>query len=150
MAGARLWKKINGDYPGYKNEWEFTLSYILMGLESNCEDCSLQIHEGQDCKKPRTHYWNKDVEGAFNPWRKKYGASYMSNENGEAEGYFGMFDGYGFNNHKLRTVVVFDSNYVKVGCGLLKEGEYGSCINEITLPPQSSSEPNGAPNEISN
>mmetsp|Transcript_558 Transcript_558/g.922 ORF Transcript_558/g.922 Transcript_558/m.922 type:complete len:378 (+) Transcript_558:29-1162(+) len=121
-------KITRGKYPGYNPNLEFTFQYDLQGLPSFCEKCRIQVTEGDNCEDPGIRYWDRSVEGADNPWRPEWGAVYSSNKHGQARGYFSMFDGFNFDAHKSRTVVVFAENAkTRLGCGVIRRREYGEC-----------------------
>ena len=103
-----FFNKTNGKYPGYKAHLEFMFQYQLEGLRDHCQNCRIQINEGNSCDFPRIRLWNRSVPGAYNPWRLEYGAVYNSNKDGKATGRFSMFNGIDFEDNKRRTVVVFD------------------------------------------
>lgn len=132
----------NGEYPGYNRQLEFTFQYELHGLPSLCEKCRIQVTGGSDCSQPKIRYWDRSVEGAYNPWREEYGAIYTSNKHGIARGYFSMFDGFNFDQHKSRTVVVFDrDSSTRIGCGVVRRKDFGKCsMNENTTSPTLSPE----------
>lgn len=125
-----FYKKTNGTYPGYDAELEFMFHFDLKGLGDGCKDCRIQINEGVSCESPLIRFWDRTVEGAYNPWRPEYGAVYTSNKDGTAKGSFSMFDGFDYNDHKRRSVVVYDQDSsVKIGCGNLRREELGACEN---------------------
>lgn len=125
-----------GLYPGYNPEWEFTFQFDLQGLPSNCDGCRIQVNSGTTCDLPEIRFWNREVEGAVNPWRPEWGAVYHSNKNGQARGYFSMFDGFPYDPHKSRTVVVFASDRsTRIACGVIRRSTYGECGNETNALP---------------
>jgi hypothetical protein len=131
-GGQGIFNNITrGNYPGYDPALEFTFEYDLQGLPSNCDGCRIQVNDGADCTHPDIRFWDRSVEGAENPWRPEYGAVYHSSRQGQARGYFSMFDGFEYADHKGRTVVVFDSDLItRIGCGVIRRREYGECGNE--------------------
>jgi hypothetical protein len=140
-----FYKQTNGTYPGYDPDLEFMFHFDLKGLRDHCKDCRIHINEGISCESPLIRFWNRSVEGAYNPWRPEYGAVYNSNKDGKAKGAFSMFDGFDFNEHKRRTVVVYDQDKnIKIGCGILRRQELGTCENGHN--PDSTKSPSLSPN----
>mmetsp|Transcript_30610 Transcript_30610/g.46972 ORF Transcript_30610/g.46972 Transcript_30610/m.46972 type:complete len:326 (+) Transcript_30610:133-1110(+) len=132
-GGGRFNYISKGKYPGYDPKLEFTFSYVLKGLQDHCKNCRIQIHQGDTCDKPSIRYFNKNVEGAYNPWRIEYDSVYTSNRAGETDGSFGMFDGFNYEEHKRKTVVVWDGEE-RIGCGVLRVRDLGLCDYDIDYP----------------
>jgi hypothetical protein len=135
-GGQSLFHNITeGMYPGYDPDLEFTFQYDLQGLPSNCNACRIQVNAGNSCDHPDIRYWNRSVPGAMNPWRPEWGAVYYSNHNGQARGTFSMFDGFSFDDHKSRTVVVFEQDKkTRIGCGVIRRSNHGECGSQSFLP----------------
>ena len=132
-GGGRFNYVTKGKYPGYDPKLEYTFSYVLRGVQDHCTECRIQIHKGDTCDKPSIRYFNKDIEGAYNPWRIDYGSVYTSNRAGMADGSFGMFDGFGYEEHKRRTVVVWHGEE-RIACGILRVRDLGLCDFDLDYP----------------
>lgn len=136
-GGGGMFNNITGGlYPGYDPDIEFTFQFDLQGLPSNCDGCRIQVNSGMTCDLPEIRFWDRSVEGAVNPWRPEWGAVYHSNQHGQARGYFSMFDGFRYDDHKSRTVVVFDRDKsTRIGCGVIRRSTFGECCNELDSGP---------------
>jgi len=122
----------NGEFPSYDPDLEFTFAFDLTGLQSNCKECKIQISEGNSCSMPSIRFWDRSIEDGYNPWRPELGASYTSNQAGEAQGSFSLFNGFGFTETKARTVVVFaEDGITKIGCGELRRKDLGLCSGAV-------------------
>ncbi len=147
-GGGMFNNKTGGFYPGYDPDNEFTFQFDLQGLPSSCDGCRIQVNSGMTCDLPEIRFWDRSVEGAVNPWRPEWGAVYHSNQNGQARGYFSMFDGFRYDDHKSRTVVVFDRDKsTRIGCGVIRRSTFGECGNELDSGP--SMYPSASPVDVS-
>jgi len=121
-------------YPGYTGDFSpkgtvkvsffhddtFRFHYDFSGTEQDCSDCGIHIHEGVSCANAL------DVKGhGFNSvlvhdlWTVAGGAFYNADSSGNAEGYFSMFTGYGYEESYHHAVVIHNSGD-RIGCGILK------------------------------
>lgn len=60
---------------------ELQLFHSIHGLERECNDCGIHIHEGTSCETDADvgdHYWNPQTVSAGDPWTGEYGAFYNS------------------------------------------------------------------------
>ena len=138
-GGGRFNNITGGLYPGYNPDIEFTFEFDLQGLPSNCDGCRIQVNSGMTCDLPEIRFWDRSVEGAVNPWRPEWGAVYHSNQHGQARGYFSMFNGFRYDDHKSRTVVVFDRDKsTRIGCGVIRRSTYGECGHDPSIMPSAS------------
>ena len=123
-----------GTYPGYVGDLNargkvkvtfhdndtFKFHFALRGLEANCEGCGIHIHAGVSCatnEEVKGHGWNSVVVQDL--WTPAGGAVYSTNKYGRAEGYFEMFNGYGYEENLNHAVVIHAQDGKRVGCGLL-------------------------------
>jgi Cu/Zn superoxide dismutase len=119
-------------YPGYAgdvspagtilatfNSKEILFAYDLQGLEPNCVDCGIHIHEGKTCDDADEvggHYFSVGVD----PWTTMGGAVYNSDANGEAAGSFTLKSGYHTCKENLgHAVVAHSQNGTRLSCGIL-------------------------------
>lgn len=124
-----------GTYPGYDGDLDpngrvtvtfdeddvFTFSYQLKGLLANCDSCGIHIHAGTSCETHelvKGHGWNTVVVEDL--WTAAGGATYDSNLNGYAKGFFNLYNGYGYEENEGHAVVIHTQDGARVGCGVLK------------------------------
>lgn len=125
---------MNERYPGYTGDVspsgsvmatflpqrKIQFEYNLQGLESNCVDCGIHIHEGTTCDDADEvggHYYSVEVD----PWTTEGGAIYNSDVNGEATGRFTLTSGYDtYNVNVGHAVVIHSQNGTRLSCGILK------------------------------
>ena len=124
-----------GTYPGYTGDESpkgyvvvtfnadgtFTFQFSLSGLLANCVDCGIHIHAGTSCESHelvKGHGWNSLAVQDL--WFASEGAVYQSDEDGGAEGYFTLTNGFGYEANVNHAVVIHTAGGARVGCGLLK------------------------------
>jgi Cu/Zn superoxide dismutase len=121
-------------YPGYTGgispsgsvvvtflpQGKMKFAYHLLGLEPNCVDCGIHIHEGTTCDDADAvggHYNSVEVD----PWTTEGGAVYNSNVHGEAMGSFTLTSGHDTCKENVdHAVVAHSQNSTRVSCGILK------------------------------
>ncbi len=121
-------------YPGYTGgispsgsvvvtflpQGKMKFAYHLLGLEPNCVDCGIHIHEGTSCDDADAvggHYYSVEVD----PWTTEGGAVYNSNVHGEAMGSFTLTSGHDTCKENVdHAVVAHSQNSTRVSCGILK------------------------------
>merc|ERR1712151_126322 len=104
----------------FHDDETFRFSYDVEGLEANCVDCGIHIHMGTSCETHELvegHGWNSVVVQDL--WTTAGGATYATDSEGAAEGYFEIYNGYGYEENLNHAVVIHDSTGVRVACGLL-------------------------------
>jgi len=104
----------------FNDDDTFTFSYDVSGLEEDCVDCGIHIHAGTSCATPadvKGHGWNSVVVQDL--WSTAGGATYTSDSMGNAEGYFSMTNGYGYEANANHAVVIHRQDGTRVGCGVL-------------------------------
>jgi len=146
VAGDRMLLAAEMDvYPGYegglnvagsvrvtyRKDGTFKFRYNLEGLEADCEGCGIHIHEGTSCDSHelvKGHYWDDEVVEDL--WTTAGGATYDSDAEGNAEGYFNVYNGYSFGKNVGHAVVVHAQSGARVACGVLEgivhESEMGN------------------------
>eukprot|EP00579_Thalassiosira_antarctica_P030301 CAMPEP_0202034010 /NCGR_PEP_ID=MMETSP0905-20130828/66342_1 /ASSEMBLY_ACC=CAM_ASM_000554 /TAXON_ID=420261 /ORGANISM="Thalassiosira antarctica, Strain CCMP982" /LENGTH=436 /DNA_ID=CAMNT_0048597925 /DNA_START=11 /DNA_END=1321 /DNA_ORIENTATION=- len=146
VAGDRMLLAAEMDvYPGYtgshvvtgdvrvtyRKDDTFKFRYNLKGLEADCEGCGIHIHEGTSCDSHelvKGHYWDDEVVEDL--WTTAGGATYDSDAEGNAEGYFNVYNGYSFGKNVGHAVVVHAQSGARVACGVLEgivhESEMGN------------------------
>jgi hypothetical protein len=96
-----------------------TVSYMLEGVEPERFGL-LAVHDGKSCATASgigSTYQNSQKFGAsINPWGKKYG---LTTVGGNAAGSFRVAYGYSLDETKGRVLIAYDSQNVKIGCGVL-------------------------------
>ena len=103
----------------------------LSGLEADCVDCGIHIHEGKSCDSYDAvgdHYWRHDdphFETHGDPWQIESGvrrAVYTSDGVGNTlpGHHFSLYSGYGFEMNEGHAVVVHARDGTRIGCGVLK------------------------------
>lgn len=106
----------------FEDDNSFLVSYSISGMEPNCEDCGLHIHEGLSCASADLvlgHGWN--TAQTQDLWFSKFGAVYNSNKAGRANGSFRTYNGFGILNNLNHAIVLHGVDGIRVGCGVLKE-----------------------------
>ncbi|KAL3810273.1 hypothetical protein ACHAXA_008641 [Cyclostephanos tholiformis] len=124
---------MNERYPGYTGDispsgtvittflpqGNIQFAYDLQGLEPNCVDCGIHIHEGTTCDDAEEvggHYYSVGED----PWTSMGGAVYNSDANGEAAGSFTLKSGYDTCKENLgHAVVAHSQNGTRLSCGIL-------------------------------
>ena len=104
----------------FNDDDAFTMSYDVSGLNEDCVDCGIHIHAGTSCATPadvKGHGWNSVVVQDL--WSTAGGATYTSDSMGNAEGYFSMTNGYGYEANANHAVVIHTQDGTRVGCGVL-------------------------------
>jgi len=94
----------------------------LEGLEKNCENCTIYIHEGRSCDEPILDpYYNVSLYET-NPWTLTTNKpTYKSNDEGKANNAFIMSEvGIGARSMKGHVAVIYSSDQTKIGCGVLQ------------------------------
>jgi len=98
----------------------FKFMYDLEGLEENCEDCGIHIHDGVSCETHEQvmgHGWN----AAFvrDLWKNQYGAVYETDHSGSASSYFYLSNGWSIGINNGHAVVIHGKDGTRIGCGQL-------------------------------
>lgn len=123
-----------GTYPGYDGDLtpvgkvtvsfryddSFLFQYDVTGLETSCIGCGIHIHAGTSCETHELvegHGWNNVVVQDL--WTAAGGATYSTDDMGNAKGYFELFNGYGYEENYLHAVVIHMQDGKRVGCGQL-------------------------------
>lgn len=123
---------MNERYPGYTGDispsgtvlatflkGEILFAYDLQGLEPNCVDCGIHIHEGKTCDDADEvggHYYSVGAD----PWTTIGAAVYNSDANGEAAGSFTLKSGYDTCKENVgHAVVAHSQNGTRLSCGIL-------------------------------
>lgn len=124
-----------GAYPGYTGDLKagghvtvtfndddtFKFQYDVSGLEANCNGCGIHIHAGVSCATHETvkgHGWNSVVVQDL--WTAAGGAFYNADSSGSADGYFEIFNGFGYEENTHHAVVIHGQDGTRIGCGVLK------------------------------
>ena len=110
---------------------EMLFEFDVYENEDHCKDCRIHIARGMTCDDADQvggHYWNSDVL-EDDPWTRRNGAYYNSNNNGKAIGAFEIDNGYSYEENLGHAVVIYAMDgSTKIGCGLLEAGDRGmSC-----------------------
>ena len=136
-----------GRYPGYNLElgaWvnpnghvrtiyfgrgtEMLFEFDVYENEDHCKDCRIHIARGMTCDDADQvggHYWNSDVL-EDDPWTRRNGAYYNSNNNGKAIGAFEIDNGYSYEENLGHAVVIYAMDgSTQIGCGVLEAGDRG-------------------------
>jgi hypothetical protein len=66
------------------------------------------------------HYWDPS-EQYNDPWKSVSGASYNTNEEGTAGGFFYLSSGFNYNENIGHAIVFHQQNGTRVACGVLGE-----------------------------
>jgi len=123
-----------GKYPGYEGDLEvegdvkvsfeegntFLFSFDLEELEENCSGCGIHIHAGYSCathEEVLGHEWNQ--VSVQDLWTSAGGATYDSDEDGDSEGSFYIYNGFSYYENFGHAVVIHASDGTRVGCGVL-------------------------------
>ena len=105
----------------------FRLSFQGIGLEANCNDCGIHIHEGVTCNNASLvggHYWDNTV--LSDPWVADQGAFYTTSSMGVADRAFYLYSGKTYQENMNHAVVVHAKDgTVRIGCGILRVLETG-------------------------
>jgi len=104
----------------FNDDDTFTFSYDVSGLKEDCVNCGIHIHAGTSCATPadvKGHGWNSVVVQDL--WSTAGGATYTSDSMGNAEGYFSMTNGYGYEANANHAVVIHTQDGSRVACGVL-------------------------------
>jgi len=134
-AGTRTLISDLGVYPGYAGDllvngsimvvfnfnMAFNFSYHVLGVESNCEGCGIHIHAGVSCdthEQVKGHDWNSNYVDDL--WVPAGGAVYNSNSDGEAKGWFQMYNGFNIYENFHHATVVHAQNGTRIACGILR------------------------------
>jgi len=101
----------------YDNTFKFKFS--LEGLEKNCLNCGINIHEGVSCdthEQVKGHGWNSEFVRDL--WHSKY-AVYNSDGMGKADSYFYLYNGWNLGINSGHAVVIHGQDGTRLGCGQL-------------------------------
>lgn len=106
----------------YRADSTFEFMYDLEGVDPACaEGCGIHIHAGTSCETADQvlgHGWNSEVVQDL--WTTSGGAVYVANDNGKAEGFFNLHNGFSFGKNQGHAVVVHTADGSRVGCGVLE------------------------------
>ena len=112
----------------------FLMTLNVQGVKYGCVGCAIYIHAG-DCSAHGERFWNKHHVPS-DPWNDDNGATYSSDAFGGVENLaFWMVDGYNFEAHDGKAVVMYDGSGAAVACGLLNSRR--GYIAQTTVPPTS-------------
>jgi hypothetical protein len=104
----------------------FHVDFQFTGAPPACPMCAIAIHAGTSCTDPPgPPHWNSN-KMSQDPWTFANGAFYQSDGTGtslDREGFF-LYDGFDYDNHKDRVVIVSDGNGDPIACGELKESSH--------------------------
>lgn len=107
---------------------EMLFEFDVYENEDHCKDCRIHIVTGTTCEDADEvggHYWNSDVISE-DPWTRRNGAFYNSNNNGKAIGAFEVDNGYSYEENLGHAVVIYAMDgRTKIGCGILEDGDQG-------------------------
>ena len=107
---------------------EMLFEFDVYENEDHCKDCRIHIATGtmcEDADEVGGHYWNSDVISE-DPWTRRNGAFYNSNNNGKAIGAFEVDNGYSYEENLGHAVVIYAMDgRTKIGCGILEDGDRG-------------------------
>lgn len=107
---------------------EMLFEFDVYENEDHCKDCRIHIARGMTCDDADQvggHYWNSDVL-EDDPWTRRNGAYYNSNNNGKAIGAFEIDNGYSYEENLGHAVVIYAMDgSTKIGCGVLEAGDRG-------------------------
>lgn len=110
-----------GSYPGYEGDQSpsgkvvitfnadgtYTFQFSLSGLLANCVDCGIHVHAGNSCEShDQVKGHGGDSLAARDLWFASEGAVYQSDEDGNAEGYFSLTNGFGYEANLNHAVVI--------------------------------------------
>jgi Cu/Zn superoxide dismutase len=92
------------------------MNYELFGLESTGSQGGIHIHTGTTCATAAGHYWNEKTL-VTDPWTPiKYNPTTSVRT---SSGAVNVITGLSLSQNKGRTVVLHDSNGVRIACGVL-------------------------------
>lgn len=117
--------KVDVYFIGMEGGMDMDFLFQISGLESNCVNCGIHIHEGITCASHDLvmgHYWNSDNGTAPDPWTSNYGAIYNSDEYSRAKGNYQLNSGYGIEDNEGHAVVVHAQDGTRIACGVLERG----------------------------
>lgn len=104
----------------FNDDDTFTFSYDVSGLKEDCIGCGIHIHAGTSCATidgPLGHGWNSVVVQDL--WTAAGGATYASDNMGNAKGYFSMTNRFGYEVNANHAVVIHTQDGSRVACGVL-------------------------------
>lgn len=119
----------------YTSEYIMNFEYSIFNGPTNCKNCLVAIHKGNDCAKPKRRYWNKK-SGTVpkNPWTKRNGAVLKTDSDGRGSGTMDgiLSNGYTFDENLDRVVAIYDGHRLlfaknpmkrakMIACGVLKK-----------------------------
>ena len=111
--------KVGGSQVAVKfDDLEIDFHFDLNGVEQNCSNCGIHIHQGITCDSADEvggHYWNTGAD----PWTTP-GAVYDSDRNGRAKSKFDINSGYNIDQNDGHAVVIHaQDGSIRIGCGVL-------------------------------
>ena len=113
---------------GGESGTEILFEFDVYENEDHCKECRIHIATGTTCEDANEvggHYWNSDVFDE-DPWTRRNGAYYNSNNNGKAIGAFEIDNGYTHEENLGHAVVIYAMDgRAKIGCGILEAGDRG-------------------------
>ena len=113
---------------GGESGTEMLFEFDVYENEDHCKDCRIHIATGMTCEDADEvggHYWNSNVLDE-DPWTRRNGAFYNSNNNGKAIGAFEVDNGYSYGENVGHAVVIYAMDgRTKIGCGILEDGDRG-------------------------
>jgi Cu/Zn superoxide dismutase len=131
-AKGSVLKAEMGVFPNYTGELEakgkvkvtfndddtFQFRFDIKGLEEDCVDCAMHIHEGTSCEEADEgavggHFFNREKTFDLD-------TGYTTDDDGKAKGTFIGYNGYGIEENHLHVVVLHAKNMAKVACGVLE------------------------------
>ena len=113
---------------GGESGTEMLFEFDVYENEDHCKDCRIHIAKGTTCEDADEvggHYWNSGVLSE-DPWTRRNGAFYNSNNNGKAIGAFEIDNGYSYEENLGHAVVIYAMDgRTRIGCGILEDGDRG-------------------------
>lgn len=105
----------------YHREDTFRFDFDIAGLEEDCVDCGIHIHEGVSCEtheQVKGHGWNSVF--VVDLWTTEGGATYNTGEDGISKGYFQMYNAFNWYENYHHAVVIHAQDGSRLACGVLK------------------------------
>jgi len=102
----------------FHDDKSFNLTYNFHNTEKNCKNCGIHINTGTGCD--RKYLGHELIQGDVRDlWTLEGGAVYSSDSNGDAIGWFIMYNGYDFKNNYHHTIVIHSRDGTRIACGVL-------------------------------
>jgi len=125
---AELMRESDGVVlPGYAEmdfnlDDTFALNLFLGGLPPDCVNCVLDIQDGESCDASHLGnvYTNPNVYEQHHVWTTTNGAVYTPNDAGMIEQTIYLHDGFGFDDHEGKLVILRSMDQSVYACGVLE------------------------------